>query len=111
MHYVYVCPNQQHVWPLGPQYTLASSTRKQAFVQRNGQISELKKSAKPLKYTDEFLLSTNELFERCHLYIIARYKASNFSKIRQVVPNLFLFLKIYNIRKISVPVVFAYTFK
>ena len=84
---------------------------KQAFVKRNGQISGLKKSAKPLKYTDEFLLSTNELFERCHIYIIASYKASNFSRIRQDVPNLFFSLKVYKIRKISVPVVFDYTFK
>ena len=44
-------------------------------------------------------------FESCQLYIIARYKANNFSKIRQDLSNLFFPLKVYEFRKISVPIV------
>ena len=45
-----------------------------------------------------------DFFESCQLYIIARYKANDFSKIRPAAKPFFL--QVYEIKKISIPVVF-----
>ena len=47
-------------------------------------ISKISNSVKPLKYMNECFSLTNdfELLESCHLYIIAKYKASNCCKKR-----------------------------
>ena len=81
--YVYVSLNEI-AW-LAAQttpYTLCHRLSKQAFVEGNGKTSVQKKSVKSLRYTDEFLLSTSDQYLKVVSYIIARYKASNFSQIR-----------------------------
>ena len=42
------------------------------------------------------------------IYKSETHKSSNFSKIRQDPPNLVFFLQVYEIKKISIPVVFYY---
>ena len=71
MYYVYVSPNQQHVWPYRRMiYDLfAPRLSKQPFVKENEKTSMLKKSVKSMRCTDEFLLSTNDYYLKVASYV------------------------------------------
>ena len=90
----YVSPNQQHGWPIRPHHTFCVTDKwiDKCRLEGNRKKHLCKKICKiPEIYQWIFIVNQWILFESCELYIIARYKVSNFIKIRQDLTNLFFF--------------------
>ena len=89
-----VSENRQHGWAIRPHHTFCVTDKwtDECRLKGNGKNICVKKYVKSLKSTNElFIVNQWILFESCVLYIIARYKVSNFIKIRQDLANLFFF--------------------